>query len=366
MGINVFVGFNNDFLSVTDIFRETFVLDIDELSDGFRMNFGAGVVPMFFNYKSKDEWGIGLSLGAEAVGSFSLSGKMLSFSEADDDVSEISGAVFADVALSSFFYIDKLKMKFKSAVYVPVVYAKSDISYTFNNTEDGTVLNLGYEVNIWTAFPTEENAGFKMTARPGIDFYLGAEYPLSEVLGIKDKISFLDFDVGLDLINIPFMPSAGLNYMKITGSIGSGEPINFFGDDGMDMASSFPIDDDTKYGEELRVIYRPFKTLVWVNWRPLGIKLLTVIPTIGFAFNTLYAEPLSLEGGLKARLDLSNFFIATIGAGYHDRLWKNSIDLAFNLRAIQLNIGADLRSPDFSQSWKGSGFGFYVGVILGW
>jgi len=367
LGINVGASFHNDSFSVRDVFREIFVLNIDKFLDGFNMNFGAGVIPMFFNYKSKDGWGIGLSIGAEAVGVFNFSGKMLSFSEAVDDASEINGAVFADIAIPTFFHIKKLKIKVKPAVYVPVAYAKSDISYTFSSTEDGIALNIGYEVNVFTAFPTGDNAEFRMTARPGIDFHLGAEYPLSEVLGIKDKISILDFDVGLELINIPFMPSEGFNYMKMTGSIGSGEPVNFFAGDEVDMDSFFSFDGgDTQHGEDLKVIYRPFKTLVWASWRPLGTKLLTVTPTIGFAINSLYTKPFSLEAGLKARFDLFNLFIATVGVGYHDRLWKNSIDLAFNFRAIQINIGADLRSPNFSQSWTGSGFGLYVGVILGW
>jgi len=365
MGINANVGFANDFLSARDIFQETFVLDIDKLADGFRMNFGFGAAPLYFIY-NKDKWGFGLSIGAEAIGIFNLSGKLLSFDEVVDDKSEISGAAFAEIAPSGFFHFHKIKLKVKPALYVPVMYVKSNISYTRNNTADGTVLNLDYEMDIFTAFPAEDSAGFKMTARPGVDFGIGAEYPLSEALGISDKIHFLDFDIGLDLIHIPLIPSAIRNYMRIGGIVGSDEPVNFFSGDDTDTDSFFSTDDDTIYGEKQQTVLRPFKTLVWANWRPLGSRLFTVIPTFGFAINQLYIKPFSFEAGVKARLDLHNFFIATAGIGYYDRLWKNSIDLALNLRAFELNIGADLRSQKFTKSWSGGGFGLNVGLKFGW
>ena len=365
-GISANISFTNNFLSARDIFKETFVLDIDQLMNGFIMKFGFGVTPVCFNYNNKNGWGFGLSVNTEGFGIFNLSGKLLSFDEAVNDKSEISGAVFAEIAPSGYFHLQRFKIKIKPALYVPVAYAKSDISYTLKNTADGTVLNIGYEINLFTAFPTEDDAGFRLTARPGVDLRVGAEYPLSDVLGISNKFFFLNFDVGLDLINIPLIPSAMRNYMRIDGSIGSDEPINFFGDDKMDTDSFFSTDNDTKYGEEEQTVLRPFKMLVWANWRPLGIQIFKVIPTIGFAINPLYIKPFSLEGGVKASLDLSNIFIATLGVGYHDRLWKNSIDLVLNSRAIQVNIGADLRSPNFLQSWKGSGFGVYAGVIFGW
>jgi hypothetical protein len=364
-GFNANVGFANDFLSARDIFQETFVLDLDQLMNGFMMNLGFGATPLYFNHNNKNGWGFGLSINTEAVGIFSLSGKLLSFNEAVNDKSEISGAVFADIAPSGYFHLQKLKIKIKPALYVPVAYAKSDISYTFNNTTNGTVLNIGYEMSVFTAFSTGDSAGFNLTTRPGVDLSIGAEYPLSDALGISNKIFFLDFDLGLDLINIPLLPSAMHNYMKIDGSIGSDEPINFFGDDGLDMDSFFSTDNDTKYGEKEQTVLRPFKMFAWANWRPLGIRLFTVTPTFGFAVDPLYIKPFSLEGGIKARLDLFNFFIAAAGIGYYDRLWKNSIDLAFNLRVFELNIGADLRSQKFTKSLSGGGFGLSIGLKFG-
>ena len=366
LGMSANIGFANDFLSTKEIFQETFVLDLDQLMNGFMMNFGFGATPVYFNHNNKNGWGFGFSVSTEGFGIFNLSGKLLSFDEAVNDKSEIGGALFAEIAPSGYFHLQRLKIKIKPALYVPVAYAKSDISYTLKNTADGTVLNIDYEMSVFTAFPTEDSAGFKLTARPGVDLRLGAEYPLSDALGICNKIFFLDFDVGLDLINIPLIPSAMRSYMKIDGSIGNDEPVNFFGGDEMDTDSFFSTDDDTEYGEKKQTVLRPFKTLVWANWRPLGIRIFKVIPTFGFAVNPLYIKPFSLEGGVKLSLDIYNCLVLTAGTGYYDRLWKNSVDLVFNLKLLEFNFGVDFRSQKFAKSLSGAGFGVNAGFKIGW
>jgi hypothetical protein len=111
---------------------------------------------------------------------------------------------------------------------------------------------------------------------------------------------------------------------------------------------------------------RPFKMLLWADWKPFGIVPLSFIPTVGFSINPLYNQLFSMECGVKVRYDLLNIFIATLGIGYHDRLWKNSIDLALNLRAVELNLGFDLRSPEFLKSWAGGGYNVNLGLKFGW
>jgi hypothetical protein len=52
--------------------------------------------------------------------------------------------------------------------------------------------------------------------------------------------------------------------------------------------------------------------------------------------------------------------------GYEDRLWKNSIDFALNLRAFELDFGFDMRSQDFLKSWTAAGLDAFVGLKFGW
>jgi len=289
---------------------------------------------------------------------------MISFSEALNSKSDISAAVFADAGLPVFFHLKKLKIKIRPAVYFPVIYAVSDVSYTFSPVGDGTVLNLAYDINVSSAFSIEKFNG--LTASPGVDFQFGFEYPLSSALGLKDKFFMLDFDIGLNVINIPLLSSSMIDYMKISGNIGSDEPFVFNGDMS-DIGSLFAFNNsEPKYGKKDQKVRRPFKMFAWTDWRPFGIRLLTITPEIGFALNPLYNKSFSMEAGVKTRLDISNLFITTLGIGYYDRFWKNSLDLALNLRAFELDIGADLRSQSFLKSWTGSGFGVNLGLKFGW
>jgi len=363
VGLNAKAGFTNDFLSAKDFSQKTFVLDLDDIKNGIRINFDADAFPLYFTYNNKNNWGFGLSVKADVYGILGLSGKMLSFSEGINEKSDISAAVFAEAGVPVFFHLQNFKIKVKPSLYFPVIYAVSDISYTFSSDDKGTVLNLAYDINVYSAFSMENYNG--ITASPGADFQLGVEYPLSSALGLKDKFSLLDFDIGLDIINIPLLPSSMSDYMKISGNIGNDKPF-IFGSDMDDMGNLFTFDSDTKYGEGSRKVRRPFKLITWANWRPLGIRLLTITPEIGFAINPLYNKMFSLEAGFKTRLDISNLFIATLGMGYYDRLWKNSLDLALNLRAFELDIGFDLRSQKYLKSWTGSGFGVKAGLKFGW
>jgi hypothetical protein len=359
--MNFDIGFSNDYIGTKDIFKETVVIDLDEFEKGFNTTFGLGLTPFYFSYHNKS-WGFGLATGLEATGAMSLSGKLLSFGETknDDGISEVNGALFAEIGIPAFFHFDRFKIKVRPAFYYPLLYTTSNITYV----KEGNVLNLGYEINAYMSFAADAD-DFRLTASNGVDIHIGVEYPLSEMLGLSNLLFFLDFDVGLDLINIPLIPAKMKDYMTITGSIGSDKPLNFFGDDGMDEFASINDGAENK-SDGNKSVYRPFKAHAWAAWRPLGINLITITPTLGFAINPLYVEPASFEGGIKGRLNLFNLFSATLGIGHYDRLWKNSLDLALNIKLYEVNFGINLQSPDFAKSFTGAGFGASLSMKFGW
>lgn len=369
--IDVNAGFSNDFLTFGEIFQEKLVLDLDKLSNGFRMNFDLAFSPLYFNYNNDDIWGFGVSTKVETTGILGLSGKMLTFKEAVNEKSDLGGAAFAEVGLHGFFHYKKFKIKVKPALYYPIAYITPDITYTYKNSETNneaeTRLKLGFDLSVYTigSFENISNGEneFSISATPGIDFYLGAEYPLSEVLGLSDKFFFLNFDVGLDIYNLPMVPSAMNDYLRVSGYVGSDDPVVF--DPDMDWDSFYSFE-DIVYGEKKLSVMRPFKMITWADWRPFGIKLVSFIPSIGFAINPLYVKPASIEAGLKARLDLLEFFVVTAGTSYEDRMWKNSVDLALDLRAFEFDLGVDLRSSSFAKSWSGGGLGVRIGFKFGW
>ena len=352
------LGFADGFLSLGDIFQETIVLDIDNFPKGFRVNLGVGIVPVYFNI-NLGSWGIGISTNVEAMGNLSLSGKLLALSKAVDDKPGMNGALFASAEVNTFFNIKKFKLTVKPSLFYTIAYFKPDFSYTFD-PDSGNVFKFDYDLQIYTAFPAEDAASLlndlSVLLTPGIDISVGVEYALSK-----------DFDVGLELINIPVIPSVLKNYIQYSGSIGSDEPIDILGG-GMDSLFSMfdETDEEPIYGTGEQETKRPFRLSAWVNWRAFGTPFFTLTPMVGFSVNQLYVKEFTMEFGMNARLNWSNMFITTAGINYIDRIWRNSVDFAFNLRLFEFNIGLDMRSHDFIQSWTGGGIGINMGFMFGW
>jgi len=351
---NTNVNFNNNFLSMLDFFKDVIVIDLDKLSDGFIFNFGADITPFYFSFNAKKGWGFGLSTRVEAIGILGISGKLLSISEAVNEKSDIGGALFASATVNTHFNIKKLKIKINPSLFYTLAYVTpspkslSGLTYTLDYS-NGTVLYVDYDMRLYTGSSLEGNI-FDITAKPGFDINFGIEYPLIKQI-----------DIGIDVINIPIIASKITDYTQIKGRVGSDKPITFNGDSFFDTIS------ETKKGKEEIDVNRPLKLTAYLNWRPVfGTKLLTITPVFGFNYNKLYYEPFSLEGGLNASLNLANLFIVKAGVNYTDRMFINSVSVALNFRAIELDIGANIRAQDFVQSWTGAGLGVNVGLKFGW
>ena len=354
-------GFSNSFFNLTDIFNETIIIDIDKLNDGFVLNFDLDVTPLYFSFNSQNNWGFGFSAGTDVTGNIDLSGNMLTFKEAINEKSDFAMAAFAHAQLSGFFNIAQFTIKLAPSVFFPVIYSQPSITYNKNNTDQGTVLVLDYKLQIFSAMSQDPASFGEIKASPGFDISLGVEYPLAEAIGLKDKIGFLDFSLGLDIFNFPMVAGQLQDYMVMDGRIGSNVPIDILKGG---LPDDFILVNEAKYGVEPKSIKRPFNMHLWADWRPFGF--LGITPAIGFSLNDSYLKPFSFEGGLKARFDLANFFVASVGVGYYDRVWINSLDLALNLRAFELNLGVNLRSNKFAESWLSGSPGARFGLKFGW
>jgi hypothetical protein len=366
------MNFANNFLSIKEVFQDVVTVDIDKLSEGFMLNLGLNVTPFYISFKSKKGWGLGISTNMEAVGILGLSGNMLSVSKADKDNSDVCGALFASATIDTLFNMQNLKLNINPSLFYTLAYltpspkAASGLVYTLDYS-NGTVMCIDYDMRLYTGFPLDSDS-FSLTSKPGLDFSIGVEYPIAEEIGLSKKVPFLDFDIGIDFIHIPLVASKIRDYKQIKGRVGGEEPIKLLSDDGNNdgFLSSFEPKDDSSTGKDEIQVFRPFKTIARVAWRPLGSKLLTVTPVFGFSYDNLYYEPFSLEMGLNACLNLANFFLVKAGVNYTDRMYINSLGIGINLRAFEFDIGADLRSQTFVQSWTGSGLGVNIGLKFGW
>jgi len=367
--LNIDFNLANSFLSVKDILKEVIIIDLDKLSDGFKINFGFNIVPLYINYNSKKGWGFGLSAGVSAFGVINLSGKMLNLDEAIKDNSDVGGAVFSSLTLNTFYDVKKLKIKFNPSLFTALVYVAppgsmtSSVIYTLDYS-NGTVMNIDYASRVYIGYSLDNN--FSITSNPGLDFTVGLEYPLAKEIGLKEKLPILDFDVALDFINIPFIPSTLTDYIQVKGQVGRDTPIKLINKDDDDDSGLFSSDGVVK-GTKVVKVSRPFKMLTRADWRPLfGTKFLTITPVIGFCYSEFYYQPFSFEGGLNACLNFGNIFLLKGGLNYTDRMFVNSLGVVLNSKIFEFDIGLDLRSQEISQLWRGAGFGLSFGIKFGW
>jgi len=359
---NVRAGFANNFIAARDIFQETAVIDLDNFTRGFDFGFGFDVRPFFINYNFKDRWGFGIDIARiEASGNINIPENLLGLKPANNEKFGAGGAVFADIGIPVFFHIRDFKIKLRPAWFATLVYAEPNMNYTFKTLQKGALLEVNYDMRVFTPFSMEGNtAGTFNSSAIGMDFGAGVEYPL-----------FSRLDLGVNIKNIPFIPSRLKHYTRMTGRafVNSGE-IDFSGlFNGIeipDEAMGYPENPEPTHGADGINILRPFKSVFYANYRPFENNIITVIPSLGFAVNPLYVKPGSVETGVKARLDLNNLFITTVGIGYEDRLWKNGVDFILNFRYFEFGIGITTQSQNLGKSFQGAGLELNAGLKFGW
>jgi hypothetical protein len=380
MGIlNINAGFANNFLGANEIFRETLILDFENLNRGFNLTFDVDLRPIYFNINAKDRWGFGLDIAnVTAYGNIDISGALLQFRKSDGEQFGAGAAAFADVGIPIFFHVNNirdrnLRISFRPAGFVPVAYTVPDMKYTYKdievNGQRGSIIEIDYRIKIHTPLSLEpllvddnnDNvlSTLNVSSALGLDFSLGAEYPL---------FSFLD--VGVNFTNIPLSRSTLNNYMEVRDKImvdsSKIDLADFFGDNDIpDEAFYFSDDFDPVFGNEAFRVARPFKTIFYANYRPFDTQTITLIPSLGFSVNPLFVQSFAPEIGGKVRFDLINMFITTIGVGYEDQMWRNGLDLIFNLRAFEIGVGVSMQSQQFLKSWQAAGLRANLAVKFG-
>ena len=355
------------------IYQDDIIIDLDDFFGGFKFNVNALVKPFSFNFNRNDKWGFGLDIGhINATGNVLLSGNVLRLEKAEDEKFGVGAAIFADVGIPVFFYVNEYKIKVRPAAYMPLLYVEPNVTYNSGNAQNGTYFEAVYDVRIYSVVDMSDDVrqGLKDTAwnmpwnNLGYDFRLCVEYPWD-----------YDLDVGVDIVNIPIpFAAARLNhYAQLEGKASldtsSVDLSELKGDelkDILDEIWSYKYESQFGYDSEGRKIYRPFTMLFYANYRPSDSEILTLIPSLGFSLNWLYPDVFSLEGGLSARFDFANIFIPVLGINYNDRRWKNSVDLALNCRAFEINFGLSTQSQHFIKSFQGAGLGVNFGMKVGW
>ncbi|MCL2192116.1 MAG: hypothetical protein FWB78_01815 [Treponema sp.] len=373
MGMQVGVHVANNVVAFGD---ETIVINLADFFDGFRFNFGFDIAPLSLNINIRDRWGFGFDIAhISATGNLSLPSGILSFPQTSESFGA-GGAAFVEFGIPVFFHTpgfwadsNGFRVSVRPAAYIPLVHMRPGITYR----GDGDGMRMDLDIRVFSpldlyGFLGDGNGGFidedpvgLVNRALGYDISLGFEYSL-----------FPRLTVGVDFINIPLFASRLDHYARIKGYAYFDSGNIDFGaifDDGGDIFDDvFGVNmDDAVFGSAAgQRIRRPFSMMFHADFRPLGTPTVSILPSLGFSINNIYARIASLEGGLSARLDLANILITTVGINYNDRRWINSLDLALNLRVLEIGFGVSMQSQGFVQSFQGKGVGVNVGLRMGW
>jgi hypothetical protein len=373
---NVDFGLGNNFLSWSDIINpsHTIKIDLDKLP---RKAFGIeadGEIKTWFNIQTTGKYqvGVNLSAGVEMVSFSGLSKKATEFlSEGSGGSTSITGSVeagasiFGTVELKGSAKVGRWKFFAAPGIYLPLLYMRQpSIRYELDSADPikGEVV---INADLYTAFNAKafmDDSDITGIADPiGADLSLGAEYALFDWLNVGGTITHLPILPAFmkNSTSISMEYDINPNEMELTDLIDDGF------DDFFDDVKGFDSDDPDVYHTGLHhAVFRPLRFDIYGVYKPFKKDSITLKPRLGFSVLTVYGACFNMD--VTARANWKNFVSVDLSTGYRERLWRNKIILAFNLRALELDLGIGLQSQSFLRSFTLRGLNAALGLRLGW
>jgi hypothetical protein len=375
LGFNTGGSFANNYIGITEVFQKTIEIDLTKEPKDLYFDLGADF-DLFININIKDKMGFGFFAGVDAMGQFSFPKDIQDFLLGNrlDKTYEgeigTSGAAFLEAGAHGYFSIKKFRISVRPAYYFPLAYLKPNIRYKIITRNGLVEADFEYDLALYTPFALGEdldNLSFNnvnmssIEGRGGVDLALAVDYPILPKL-----------DVGAFFTHIPLFPAELTNFTVIKGGkkLSSTDLIQDLIDGKDDLLEDITVESSHASLQ----IFRPFKFGINAVYTPFKFKVfsLSLIPQIGYAYNAIYVKPHSFEGSAKVRLGLFNIMRSnpllgfTFSTGYEDKLWRHGVDFALNLRLLELDIGAAVKSESFKNSFHAAGFDINVGLIIGW
>jgi hypothetical protein len=376
LGFDAGGSFANSYLRICDVFQEKLTLDVSQmagdLENGLALLFGAHG-EAFINFNLGALWGFGLFAGLDSLGQFTIPQSMVELlSEGNDpgktysDSLGFGAAAFLETGFWASAKINRIKFTIRPAYFLPLAYlSKPRADYTLAINEDGSFKVVGnYQAEVYSPCPLDEIERFDdigslpgkidmgdLLGKGGVDLVLRAEYPV-----------YHNFTVGATLEHIPLTPARLTQKYSLSGGFEISKTIEDSINNDFDLPDIDPV---AEFGEDHKLISRPFKIGVDAVYRPLNIRLLTLRPEAALVFNSMYDTPVYLDFGIAGELNLAGMLMLSAGTRLEDMVWKERVGLILNLRVLEISAGITTQSQQFLKSFQGAGFAVDLGVRLG-
>ncbi|MDR2193339.1 MAG: hypothetical protein LBP19_02590 [Treponema sp.] len=384
IGVNAGAGFSNNSVGIDDIFRQTLVINqelVDKIkTDGFLFDFNIENTGAFINFNTQN-WGFGVTASVTGDGTFGLPKALFTLlsegnknSHSSSGTIDVYGAMYADTSIDihmRFLQSKKLKISFIPSMFVPIAYVPKEDGFSYKLLmEDGMAgFSVGGAFNLYTPFSLDDMDSVDymsaLEAR-GFDLSLNAEYDF-----FSDSYDWLT--AGFTVKSIPLIASTLSYRTRISLVDEHGDPwtileptddlLGTFLDDNFDLNMPDEDDFEATHDEEEITVRRPVRFDLYANMRPLGKKLIVVRPSIGLTTNTIDKKA-HFNYSLTAELN-TPIFLLHLSTAYDELIFKHGVMIGFNFRVIELDVGVDIRSRDFAQSFSMSGAKAWVGARIG-
>ncbi|MDR1507594.1 MAG: hypothetical protein LBI67_10885 [Treponema sp.] len=256
------------------------------------------------------------------------------------------GSAFASLGAKISRKFGAWKIGVNPAVYVPLFYmADNGMRFDISASGGVTNANIAFTADIYSSIFRGDSFDFsKVFQSAGFDMGVSAEYPLLSNL-----------DLGAEISGVPLWPSRPAYKMRsrISAVLEDFDAEDIFG-----QTIDFKEESETVFSnnDNYRVI-RPLRIGLYAVYRPLDTGLLTLVPGLGISALTFYGRDVVLfNAGLEGRLNFPSWLTTSLCVEYREKVWREKIDLAFTVKALTINLGLGVSSPEFIKSFQGNGF----------
>lgn len=368
-GLDVGVGMANNLTGVRDIMKKNILLDLNALSDQIK-NDGVSIntdidTAVFFKFNAGEKWGFGISSGVEGAINGTIPKSLFTLitqGNINHHVLEgdftVFGSIFADLSIEAHAQFGKrLRVGITPAMYVPLIYIpKSTIGYGLY-AEDSLKAQVTGEIKVYSPFSLEqiregESSDYaKAIEGKGFDLSLQGEYALFPIL-----------DVGGTVSHIPLSGAVLSNQMTVSMVDFEIDGSKLLQDQNLEIPE-FELKEE--YTTTSQRVFRPLRFDVYGLYRPFKVDFFTLRPNIGFTHIIGEGIPPYFNAGLELRLSVLRLLFFHLGTGYEEAIWRHRVGFALNLRVLELDVEAGLRSQDFEKSFNMQGFSLALGVRFG-
>ncbi|MCR4790571.1 MAG: hypothetical protein K5839_05775 [Treponemataceae bacterium] len=380
-GTVIDLNLSNNYLGLSDILKETIVIDFSEMAESLSYKGLAFNTILDFRHYSNiytKKLDFGFAIDFDTIINFALSKDTMALIANGNSVDEdmLLGAGFgaeAFVSLDLPFSFDigeKLTIDLSASYFIPVLYIPyTDGTVTTRINSDGTLsLNGSVTAQVYSALPIASLVGgtgefdvFSILAQGGVDLSFAGQYELLEFL-----------DLGFNITNIPLVPSnlncqyqytATVDYDMDTAVLNQFMTNKSFDTEGF----SYTLSENEAESSGAMKVFRPIKMGFWATWRILNNDLLALTPFMQFRLLDATVDNeagFGFDYALTVSTDLK-WFRGGFTTCYLDNIFKQQLDLAFNLRFFELDLTLSSQSANFLKSFCGTGFGLAIGIIFG-